>query len=150
MPCDYPVSVSSPRWGEEGARAWRGKVRDDFGMKKRVPAKEFSRILRRNQTETEARLWSRLRNRQLDGRKFRRQFPIGGYIADFVSIEAKLVIELDGGQHSDAVEYDAKRTAEFEASGFFVLRFWNADVARDIESVLATIHATLRPEEYGV
>ena len=116
----------------------------------KIPVKEFSRNLRRNQTDAEARLWSRLRNRQMDGRKFRRQFPIGGYIADFVSLEAKLVIELDGGQHSDAVAYDAKRTAEFEASGFFVMRFWNVDVMRDIESVLATIHSVLRPEEYGV
>ena len=77
----------------------------------------------------------------MEGKKFRRQFAIGGYVADLVCIEVKLVIELDGGQHADDIAYDAKRTAEFEASGFFVMRFWNDDVLRDIESVLATIHS---------
>jgi len=109
----------------------------------------FAKGLRRNQTDAEAKLWSRLRNRQLANRKFRRQFPIGGYIADFVCIEAKLVVELDGGQHTDAAAYDSRRTTEFEACGFFVMRFWNDDVLEDTESVLATIHSVLAPDEYA-
>ncbi len=111
---------------------------------------EFAKTLRRNQTDAETKLWSRLRNRQLGNRKFRRQFPIGGYVADFVCIEAKLVVELDGGQHADAAAYDVQRTRELEASGFLVLRFWNDDVLKDIEAVLATIHAVLAPDEYGM
>jgi len=111
---------------------------------------EFAKSLRKNQTGAEAKLWSRLRNRQLAGRKFRRQFPIAGYAADFACIEAKLVIELDGGQHADAAMYDSRRTSEFEACGFFVLRFWNGDVLKDVEAVMATIHAVLAPDEYAV
>ncbi|HUR43057.1 MAG TPA: DUF559 domain-containing protein [Aestuariivirga sp.] len=90
-----------------------------------------------------------MRNRQLANRKFRRQFPIGTYVADFVCIEAKLVVELDGGQHTDATSYDLQRTRELEASGFFVLRFWNDDVVKDVEAVLATIHSVLEPDEYA-
>jgi very-short-patch-repair endonuclease len=110
---------------------------------------EFAKALRRNQTEAEAKLWSRLRNRQLENRKFRRQFSIGTYVADFVCIEAKLVVELDGGQHADAATYDMRRTQELEASGFFVLGFWNGDVLRDIEAVVATIHSVIVPDEYA-
>ncbi|MBC8036827.1 MAG: DUF559 domain-containing protein [Rhizobiales bacterium] len=115
----------------------------------KLNATEFAKVLRRNQTNAEAKLWSRLRNRQLASRKFRRQFPIGGYIADFVCIEAKLVVELDGGQHADAAAYDTQRTSEFEAGGFFVLRFWNGDVLKDVEAVVATIHSLLEPDEYA-
>ena len=110
---------------------------------------KLARQLRHNQTEAEARLWSHLRNRQLCGRKFRRQFAIGAYVVDFACIEAKLVVELDGGQHAEAVSYDVKRTRDIEVCGFLVLRFWNADVMTDTESVLATIHSVLEPEVYA-
>jgi very-short-patch-repair endonuclease len=103
-----------------------------------------ARRLRQDQTEIEARMWSRLRNRQLDGFKFRRQFPIEGYIADFVCIDAKLIVELDGSQHAEQLEYDAERTKALEAAGFDVLRFWNGDVIESIEGVLETVRRRLR------
>ena len=84
------------------------------------------------------------------GRKFRRQVPLLGYVADFASLDAKLIIEIDGGQHAEQVEADEKRTRALEAAGFLVLRFWNADVFTNLEAVLETIRATLKPEEYTV
>jgi len=109
-----------------------------------------ARALRKLQTDAEAVLWSRLRNRQLAGRKFRRQVPLLGYVADFASLDAKVIIEFDGGQHAEQLEADAKRTRALEAAGFLVLRFWNADVLANLEGVLETIHAILKPEDYTV
>ena len=109
-----------------------------------------ARALRKLQTDAETILWSRLRNRQMAGHKFRRQVPLLGYVADFASLDAKVVIELDGGQHAEQTEADEKRTRALEAIGFLVLRFWNADVLTNLEGVLETIHATLRPEDYTV
>ena len=108
----------------------------------------LSRALRKSQTDAEAILWSRLRNRQMAGRKFRHQVPLLGYVADFASLDAKLIIELDGGQHAEQVEADKRRSRALEAAGFLVLRFWNADAFTDLEAVLETIRATLKPEEY--
>lgn len=88
----------------------------------------FASQLRTNATDAEKRLWQALRNRQLAGYKFRRQLPIPPYIADFVCLEQCLIIELDGGQHADALSYDTARTAFLEQQGFRVLRFWNNDV----------------------
>jgi very-short-patch-repair endonuclease len=105
-------------------------------MKKRLTP--VARRLRRDATEVEAALWQRLRARQIEGVKFRRQFPIGPYVVDFACIEARLVIELDGGQHADSMT-DATRTAEIEAAGYTVLRFWNNDVIENIEGVLEAI-----------
>jgi len=90
-------------------------------------------------TDAEQLLWRRLRNRELSGKKFRRQHEIGRYIADFVCTEAMLIIELDGGQHAKQVEYDGRRTRYLQAMGYRVLRFWNNDVLQDIESVLTVI-----------
>ncbi len=97
-------------------------------------------------TDVERTLWRALRNRQF-GTKFRRQQPIGPYVVDFVSHEARLVIELDGGQHNtaDGLEYDAKRTAFLEREGFRVLRFWNNDVLENVEGVVSVIAAALTP-----
>jgi very-short-patch-repair endonuclease len=86
----------------------------------------LARKLRRNMTESESRLWLALRNRQLDGLKFRRQQPIGSYIVDFVCHEAQLVVEVDGGQHAEADE--AIRSTRIESDGYRILRFWNHDV----------------------
>ncbi|MEX2617104.1 MAG: endonuclease domain-containing protein [Alphaproteobacteria bacterium] len=95
------------------------------------------RALRRNATDAEALLWSRLRNRQIGGRKFRRQHPVGPCIADFACPEAMLIVELDGGQHRP--ETDAARTAYLEARGFTVLRFWNNEALGNPDGVLETI-----------
>ncbi len=106
----------------------------------------FARGLRREQTDTERKLWAKLRNRQVDGCKFKRQVPKGAYVVDFYCADARLIIELDGGQHGDgaAVEYDAKRTQYLQESGFRVLRFWNADILTNMEGVLDTISRKLQ------
>ena len=100
--------------------------------------KNRARDLRRNATDAEALLWSKLRNRQLCSAKFRRQVVIAPYIADFICFDARLIIEVDGGQHSE--ETDASRTAFLETQGFKVIRFWNHEVLTNIEGVLETIH----------
>jgi very-short-patch-repair endonuclease len=99
-----------------------------------------ARSLRKNQTDAERLLWQKLRNRQLLNVKFRRQFPIEPYIADFVCLEPKLIIELDGSQHFDQISYDNKRTDFLKQRGFEVLRFWNNDVFNNTEGVLESIH----------
>jgi very-short-patch-repair endonuclease len=104
--------------------------------RKNIP---HARALRVNQTDAERRLWFHLRNRALRDAKFRRQFSIGPYIADFVCAEHMLIIELDGGQHSERVEADARRTAFLEAQGYRVMRFWNNDVLANTEGVLEAI-----------
>lgn len=101
--------------------------------------KQLARALRKNQTDAEKLLWYRLRNRQLVGCKFRRQQIIGPYIADFLCLEPKLIIELDGGQHATRQDQDEQRTRFLESLGYWVLRFWNHDVLRDINSVLEVI-----------
>jgi very-short-patch-repair endonuclease len=102
--------------------------------------------LRHNQTEAESRLWSRLRAHRLDDVHFRRQHAIGNYVVDFCSPRRKLVIELDGGQHLDQAEYDAERSAYLISKGYHVLRFWNHEVMKDIDSVLLAIDLALRDE----
>jgi len=107
-------------------------------------SRDFARQLRKNMTEAERRLWYHLKLRQSDGKKFRKQAPIGIYIVDFVCFEAKLIIELDGGQHAARIEEDEVRTAWLESRGFRVLRFWNFHVFEDIEMVLETIWIALQ------
>lgn len=98
-----------------------------------------ARSLRNGATDAERTLWRHLKGRQLQGLKFRRQYPMAGHIADFVCIEARLVIEVDGGQHGDRVEADAKRTLKLQANGYRVLRFWNHDVLARTDDVLDEI-----------
>jgi len=102
---------------------------------------QVARKLRRAMTDAEKRLWYFLRGRRLEGAKFVSQFPIGPYIADFACRDAHLAIELDGGQHSEAV--DAPRTAVIEAFGYRVIRFWNNDVLENTEGVLEAIRQEL-------
>jgi len=108
------------------------------------PAKRsFARSLRREMTEAEVRLWHELRDRRLDRIKFRRQIPLGKYIADFVCLEAGLIIEIDGSQHADS-DSDRIREVELKARGFRILRFWNDDVLKDLNAVCDTIIAYVR------
>ena len=107
---------------------------------KRVP---IARRLRRDMTEAERKLWSRLRNRQMRGLKFRRQMPIEGFIADFACVEARLVIEVDGGQHAEAAEADRMRSDAIESAAYLVIRFWNRDVLQNIDTVMGEIDRTL-------
>ena len=99
--------------------------------------------MRKEATEAEDRLWQELRGRRLDRIKFRRQAPIGNYIADFVCLEARLIVEIDGSQHADS-DYDRRRDMALNERDFRVLRFWNDDVLRDIGSVCDTIIAYAR------
>ena len=100
---------------------------------------DIARRLRRDQTDAERALWFRLRDRRLKGLKFRRQMPIKSYVVDFCCESARLIIELDGGQHAERSIEDTRRTADLEAYGYLVLRFWNNDVLSNIEGVLKTI-----------
>ena len=110
------------------------------GMKNiRVKARQ----LRRDQTDAEQTLWARLRDRQLCGAKFRRQHPVGPFVADFCCPQRKLVVELDGGQHAEEVAADHKRSRFLEEQGYRVLRFWNHDVLKDTVAVLERIAEAL-------
>jgi very-short-patch-repair endonuclease len=103
-----------------------------------------ARELRRNATDAEKRLWRALREK-LPHAKFRRQVPHGPYFADFLSFSARLLIEVDGGQHAEQAEYDAARTRYLESQGYRVLRLWNNDVLQNLEGVLSVISASLSP-----
>jgi very-short-patch-repair endonuclease len=105
-------------------------------MTARAPVRR-ARALRRDATEAERRLWAALRNRAL-GAKFRRQVPLGPFVADFACATARLVIELDGGQHAESVR-DARRDAWLAAEGWAVVRYWNSDVMTNLDGVLADI-----------
>ena len=102
-----------------------------------------ARQLRARQTDAERKLWFLLRDRRLNGAKFRQQVPIGKYIADFVCQEAKLIVELDGGQHADQVAYDTARTEWLTGVGYRVLRIWNNDLTENEEGVLTAIYNEL-------
>lgn len=102
----------------------------------------IARKLRVNQTNAETVLWNRIRNRQIDGHKFVRQQPIGGYVCDFVCRERLLIVEVDGGQHSESGA-DVIRDSRLADDGYRVLRFWNNDVLGNLEGVLATIQTEL-------
>jgi very-short-patch-repair endonuclease len=104
-------------------------------------ATELARGLRRRQTEAEVCLWSRLRNRQLDSLKFRRQVPRGPFVADFLCDEAMLIVEVDGSQHDDQLSKDARRTSYLEGLGYFVLRVRNYDLLQNTDRVLDHICA---------
>ncbi len=100
-----------------------------------------ARQLRARQTSAEAKLWHSLRNRKLARWKFRRQHPINGYVVDFVTLDGKLIVEVDGATHGSAAETrrDRERTRILESSGFRVLRVWNTDVYENLDGVLQMI-----------
>ena len=102
---------------------------------KKIHSGKLQRALRNNMSDAEQALWNVLRGRWVSCLKFRRQHPFGNYILDFVCLEKKLVIEVDGGQHGQQAGYDENRTQELQAAGFCVLRFWNNEVLKEIESV---------------
>ncbi|MEJ2423204.1 MAG: endonuclease domain-containing protein [Candidatus Thiodiazotropha sp.] len=104
---------------------------------------EYARKLRKTSTEAERCLWWHLRARRLSGYKFRRQVIIAPYIVDFVCLEAKLVIEADGGQHGEQEAYDFKRSARLEGMGYRVLRFWNHEILCETRAVLEQIEQVL-------
>ncbi|HEY0917430.1 MAG TPA: endonuclease domain-containing protein [Solimonas sp.] len=105
--------------------------------------RHHAKALRSHQTEAEQKLWYHLRANRFLGIRFKRQVPQGPYIADFNSLEHRLVIELDGGQHSENAAYDLQRDQWFVAEGFTVLRFWNHEVLQQTEAVLEKIRLTI-------
>ncbi len=105
-----------------------------------------ARVLRRAMTDAELLLWKHIRRRQLSGFHFRKQCPIGPYIADFACLEAKLIVEVDGGQHNESAS-DAARDAWFSAQGYRTLRFWNTDILPRPDGALSKITEALGPLE---
>ncbi|TNF92457.1 MAG: endonuclease domain-containing protein [Gammaproteobacteria bacterium] len=99
----------------------------------------LARILRRQASDAENLLWNHLRGRRLNGYKFRRQVVIEPNIVDFICLEAKLIIEADGGQHAEQMSYDNDRASQLERMGYKVLRFWNHEILNELQSVLEKI-----------
>src|SRR5262245_37396665 len=139
-----PPVTPSPSRGRAGVG---GDVEDASVVKKEpsTGVRNRARTLRRQMTEAERRLWQILRLRQTDGRRFRRQVPIGPFIADFVCHEARLIVEIDGGQHDPSSEAEASRTRFLEGEGYRVLRFWNNEVLEKAEGVRSAIAKSLHP-----
>jgi len=106
--------------------------------------RSHAKQLRRELTPEEKRLWYLLRSRRFADYKFRRQHPVGHYIVDFACCEARLAIELDGGQHQERQGYDARRTAWLNQKGWYIIRFWNNEVWQNEEAVLWQILQALR------
>ncbi|MGQ0672314.1 MAG: endonuclease domain-containing protein [Hyphomicrobium sp.] len=104
-------------------------------------ANERARDLRKDMSDAEWKLWQRLRGGQIDGVRFRRQHPIGAFIADFVCLEKCLIIEVDGAHHAEPAQvvHDAKRSRWLEARGYQILRFWSNEIAGNLDGVLDTI-----------
>ena len=108
------------------------------------PQRAYARMMRADPTDAEQKLWRHMRHRlSKPGTHFRRQVQIGRYIADFASHKAKLIVEVDGGQHIERAAYDTERTRMFEANGYRVLRYWNNDVLANIDGVLEDIQRAI-------
>jgi very-short-patch-repair endonuclease len=121
---------TSPLMGEVGARSAAGEGA--------LPKKDFARKLRTRMTDAETKLWQELRAKRFENYKFRRQAPIGKYIADFVCYERKLIVEVDGSQHRDS-QHDSVRGLWLGEQGYRVLRLWNRDVLKDMNGALLSI-----------
>ncbi len=106
-----------------------------------------AKSLRINQTEAEQKLWYYLRAHRFMGVKLKRQKPIGKYVVDFICVEQKLIIEVDGGQHAENIAYDQNRDSWLRAQGYRVLRFWNNQLMHEIENVLEQIRLALAVTE---
>lgn len=102
--------------------------------------RKFARVMRKDPTDAEAMLWNILRTKKLDGMRFRRQHPIENYIVDFICLEEKLIIEVDGSQHTENA-YDEKRDAKLTELGFTVLRFWNDEILKNSDAMAQMILA---------
>ena len=137
----------SPPEGEGARRADEGSAvhkhaRKDWRTTKTPRLRIFAKAMRRAPTEAEARCWTLLRNRRLVNFKFRRQLPIGDYIADFACLSAKLIVELDGSQHAES-KHDIARDAYLRAQDFRILRVWNHDILARPDAVLDAVWAAL-------
>ncbi|OGT87899.1 MAG: DNA (cytosine-5-)-methyltransferase [Gammaproteobacteria bacterium RIFOXYA12_FULL_61_12] len=99
-------------------------------------------------TDAERHLWYRLRGKQVEGLRFRRQHPIGPYVVDFVCLSRRLIVELDGGQHAEQAGYDRTRDSWLSSEGFRVLRFWNDQVFKQTDEVLAVIYSEMERRSF--
>lgn len=136
----YPLSPTLPL---EGGGSKTPQQYSKFALLK-------AKDLRKNQTDAEQKLWQYLRADRFYGLKFKRQQPIGRYIADFICFEHKIIIELDGGQHFDNADYDNNRTRFLNDAGYDVIRIWNNDIFENIEGVLEHIKNSLPPRGGGL
>ena len=109
-----------------------------------MPTRDSIRRMRTYPTDAERRLWDRLRRKRIAGARFRRQYPLGPYIVDFACLPARLIVEVDGGQHSENVEADRARTSWLESQGYAVIRFWNNDVLSKTDIVIERIDEAVR------
>lgn len=132
----YGDGVPPPLRGRLGGGAGSKRLYVPLAQKQQM--QDRAQGLRHDMTQAEKKLWYILRGKQL-GFKFRRQQALDVYIADFVCLEKRLIVELDGGQHAERTEYDRKRTAYLESQGFRVLRFWNHDVLQNPEGVVTVL-----------
>jgi very-short-patch-repair endonuclease len=114
-----------------------------------TPRRRYARELRRTQTKAERMLWRQLRSRRFTGLKFRRQHPVGPFVVDFCSPEARIIIELDGGQHAPTRRDDATRTAILQTHGYHVFRFWNNEVLGNLAGVLQRLADVLTDPHPG-
>ncbi len=112
--------------------------------------KPLARQMRHEPTPAESALWERLRNRRIARAKFRRQYAIERFIVDFVCLELRLIIEVDGDIHALQTEYDAARQSFLESQGFCVLRFNNGDVLQSLDAVVTVIGETLVSRAKGL
>ena len=141
-PNPLPKGAREPSPLPSGERkASQRAVEGAYKPKPPKPMRSRAKALRRDATDVEKKLWQRLRNRQMQGFKFRRQHPLPPFILDFACEEEKLGIELDGGQHNEAenIARDAARSALLATSGWRIMRFWNNEVNENIEGVLQVI-----------
>ena len=132
------ASPPASRWGERWEERWK-KIKRHYTHQ----TLQNAQTLRESQTDAEGLLWHYLRDKQLDGYKFRRQQPIGPYIVDFACMPQKLLIELDGSQHAEQHTHDQKRDAFLREKGYTILRFWNNKIFENCFGVLEKIYAAL-------
>ena len=130
---------TSPPAGGGSTRGERKKFGKEADSTRNRKAMNRAEVLRKNPTDAEKKLWHQLRGGQLQGIKFRRQQSIGPYIVDFVAMNEKCIIELDGGQHATRTDHDVQRTTFLNHAGYRVMRYWNNDVLENIAGVLADI-----------
>jgi very-short-patch-repair endonuclease len=133
----YPLPLWE-RVAAEGRRV-RGRLKEARHHQAAKPKqRDQARAMRRISTDAERKLWFLLRDRRLDGIKFRRQVPFGPYILDFVCFERRIVLEVDGGQHGESTT-DASRDSRLQSEGFQIVRYWNNDVLKNSEGVLTDL-----------
>lgn len=142
-----PTLILPPQGGGDSFPSPSEGEGEDGGDMNRNISTINARRMRKNLTDAEKKLWRYLRLRNIGGNKFRRQQSIGKCIVDFVCLEKKLIVEVDGGQHSENVAYDSERTTWLESEGYRVLRFWNNEVLEDVEAVLEVIVMALNESE---